>query len=283
MSFSRRDLLKLGAGATAIWMTELRSPNAWADQSKKKIGLQLFSVRDVCEKDLARALQSVRQIGYQGVEFADADHYGHEPEDMRKMLDQSGLICCGTHLLLSTLLDDAFQKTVEFHKALGCTNLTIHGLPAESLVSIATLVAAAKLLTEISDKLKPYGMHFGYHAQARDIKRVEGQIPIEVVLAHAGPDVHLQLDTGHCAEGGADPVALLKRFRDRSRSIHLAVFGGPQDAIIGGGDVNWKGVLEFCKATDGIEWYIVEHYQPSRRTSLEVAKLNLESLRNMGV
>ena len=38
--------------------------------SKMKIGLQVFSVRDVAEKDFKGAMQKVKEIGYDGVELA---------------------------------------------------------------------------------------------------------------------------------------------------------------------------------------------------------------------
>ena len=269
----------------------MSASNARASASRQKIAVQIFSVREACIKDMARTLHAVAQMGYEGLELAaDTDvaragYYGWKAEELRKLLKQCGLTCCGTHVTLDSLVGDLFQETIDFHQTLGCTSLTIHGLTPEYLASTATLLDAAKLLTEIAEKLKAFGMRFGYHSQTRDIKRVEGHIPIEMVLDHAGPDVHLQLDTGHCTEGGADPVALLKKFRNRSRSIHLnpTVLGDPQDVLLGEGSVNWKGVFEFCNAADRIEWYIIEYYQPSRRTSLEIAKLNLKNLREMGL
>ena len=34
------------------------------------------------------------------------------------------------------------------------------------------------------------------------------------------PDVFVQLDIGHCAHGGGDPVAVIKKYSDRLLSVH---------------------------------------------------------------
>ena len=81
------------------------------------IGLQLYSVREDAAKDLSGVLKRVAQMGYAGVEFAG--YYGHSAPDVRKMLDDNGLKCCGTHTPLITLQGDALKHTVDLHKELG--------------------------------------------------------------------------------------------------------------------------------------------------------------------
>jgi len=56
-------------------------------------------------------------MGYQGVEFAG--YYGLTAEQLRKLLDDNGIVCCGTHTGLDTLLGDNLEKTIEFNKTLG--------------------------------------------------------------------------------------------------------------------------------------------------------------------
>ena len=65
--------------------------------SKLPIGLQLYSVRDDCARDLAGVLQAVGAMGYAGVEFAG--YYGRTASELR-------LKCCGTHSGLETILGE---------------------------------------------------------------------------------------------------------------------------------------------------------------------------------
>ena len=61
-----------------------------------KYGLQLYSVRDVTEKNLAEALRAVADLGYASVEFAG--FFGHSAEEVKRLLAQNGLAVNGAHL-----------------------------------------------------------------------------------------------------------------------------------------------------------------------------------------
>lgn len=80
---------------------------------KIPIGLQLYSIREDCAKDLPGTLAAVSKMGYDGVEFAG--YHGRTAKELRKMLDDLGLKCCGTHIGLDTLLGDALKASAEFN------------------------------------------------------------------------------------------------------------------------------------------------------------------------
>jgi hypothetical protein len=73
--YSRRNVLKAGLSAAALWTL---GPRLMAAQAGNQIpvGLQLYSVREACAKDLAGVLEAVSKMGYKGVEFAG--YYGHD-------------------------------------------------------------------------------------------------------------------------------------------------------------------------------------------------------------
>ncbi len=137
MNFTRRDLLKLGAGGAALWTTGAPTAIWSADRSPKKIpfGLQLYSVRTIAGKDVPGTLAAVAQMGYQGVEFAG--YYGRKAQELRQMLDRNGLKCCGTHTALETLTGDALKHTVEFNQILGNKFLIVPWLPPSITTSLA--------------------------------------------------------------------------------------------------------------------------------------------------
>jgi hypothetical protein len=49
-------------------------------------------------------------MGYAGVEFAG--YFGRGPKELRTLLDDVGLQCCGSHIPIGTLLADEFPRTV---------------------------------------------------------------------------------------------------------------------------------------------------------------------------
>ena len=80
------------------------------------IGFQVYSVREDAAKDLSGVLAAVAKMGYDGVEFAG--YYGHSAEDIRTMLDDNGLKCCGGHIGIDLLLGDKleFATTASFKR-----------------------------------------------------------------------------------------------------------------------------------------------------------------------
>jgi sugar phosphate isomerase/epimerase len=285
MNFSRRNMLKLGIGAAGLLAAGVKPLRAEVKIAKKiPIGLQLYSVRDACGKDLPGVLAAVAKMGYQGVEFAG--YYGRKAEALRKLLDDNGLKCCGTHTGLDTLTGNALQGTIEFNKTIGNKYLIVPGLPHANMASVQALIGTAKLLTELAEKVNtldnaPSGMCVGYHAHGGDFQPVGGQVPWEVLFSHAGPGVVMQLDTGNCLDGGGNPIAILKKFPGRSATIHLKEHGGKPGAVIGEGLVKWQEVFDLCETTGGTQWYIVEQ-ESYAGSPLDAVKGCLESLRKMG-
>ena len=279
MDLSRRDLLKLTAGAAATWATGASLLRAEPAGKKIPIGLQLYSVRNDCAKDLPGVLAAVGKMGYKGVEFAG--YYGRKAADLRKMLDDNGLVCCGTHTGLNTLLDKAFDATVEFNKTIGNKYLIVPGMGHDRLGTLEAIKKTAALFTELAEKAKPLGMRVGYHAHGGDFKKIDGETVWDLFYSNAGPDVAMQLDLGNCLGGGGDPIAILKKFPGRSATIHLKEHGGKPGANVGEGTVKWDEVFQLCETTGKTEWYIIEQEAYAGKP-LDAVKQCLENMKKMG-
>jgi sugar phosphate isomerase/epimerase len=280
MNISRRDLLKRGAGAAAFCLTGgAKLAHAKPRDKKIPIGLQLYSVRHACQKDLPPVLEAVAKMGYAGVEFAG--YYGRTADELRKLLDQNGLKCCGTHIRLDTLQGDALAGTVEFNKTLGNPYLIVSYMPHSKLESVEKIQQTAKIYDEVAAKVKEQGMRVGYHAHGGDFAKVGDKTAWEIFFENTCDDVIMQLDIGNCIGGGGDPYAILKKFPGRSATVHLKEHGGPPEAVVGEGEVDWKKVFAICEKTGGTEWYIVEH-ERGAGDPVENVKRCLDNLRKMG-
>ncbi|MGQ9573915.1 MAG: sugar phosphate isomerase/epimerase family protein [Thermoguttaceae bacterium] len=290
MDLSRREVLKLGAGAALGFGIAARPPEAQAQRLRRRkkaaaapkripIGLQLYSVRDDCAKDLPGVLEAVAKMGYQGVEFAG--YYGRPAEQLRKLLDRNGLLCCGTHTGLDTLLGEAWPRTIEFNQTLGNKYLIVPGLPGKYLASKEAILQTARLFSELAAKAKPLGMYVGYHAHGGDFRKFDGQTAWDILFSNASPEVVMQLDIGNCLGAGGDPYAVLQKFPGRSKTVHLKEHGGKPGAAVGEGDVKWQEVFRLCETTGGTEWYIVEQ-ESYDGPPLDCVRRCLENLRKMG-
>lgn len=248
--------------------------------TKIPIGLQLYSVREDAAKDLPGVLKAVAGMGYEGVEFAG--YYGHSAADVRKMLDDNGLKCCGGHLGLDTLLGDALPATIEYQRTLGNIYLIVPGFAGNRTNSKAAWLETAGIMNGIADRLKPHGMWTGYHNHHTEFHPMEGELPWDIFFGNTKPEVIMQFDTGNALVGGAEAGPFLRRYPGRATTVHLKEHSAANDkALIGEGDVKWSEIFELCETVGATKWYIVEQesyaYPP-----LECADRCLQKLREMG-
>jgi sugar phosphate isomerase/epimerase len=244
------------------------------------IGLQLYSVRADCKRDLPGTLEAVARMGYEGVEFAG--YYDHSAQELRAMLDDLGLAVAGTHIGLDTLLGDRLADTVAFNRALGNRFLIVPSLPEECRTSRAAWLETAKQFNEIAEGLAEEDIVVGYHNHRVEFVPMDGELPWDTFFANTRENVVMQLDIGHARRAGAEPTEVLQRYPGRALTVHLKEYSqaNPQ-ALIGEGEVRWDDVFRLCETVGGTEWYIVEQegyaYPP-----LECVDRCLQTLRAMG-
>jgi sugar phosphate isomerase/epimerase len=280
-TLSRRQFARhtaLGAAGVAFTLGLPSSLVAAAAEKKKKIpvGLELYSLRNECKTDLPGMLTAVAKIGYQGVEFAG--YHGRSAAELRKMLDDNGLIACGTHTPFETIKDDKLKATIEFNRTIGNKFVIVPWM--NETQSKQEWLDRAKLCNEVADTLKPEGMSVGYHAHAHDFKKVGDTSAWDLFFGSTRPEVIMQLDTSNCREGGADPVEVLKKYPGRARSIHIKSHGAGPEAVVGEGDIDWPAVFAFCEGKGRTEWYVVEH--ETSKNPLDAVKRSYEALKGMG-
>ncbi len=244
------------------------------------VAVQLYSIRDLCAKDLPAALSMVKSIGYNTVEFAG--YHDRSAYDLRKMLDDNGLTCCGTHIGMDKLTGDNLARTIDFHHILGCNYLVVPGIPKEKRDTVVHIAQTARWFNELTETLAPEGMQTGYHAHGDDFAKVGDRSAWDILFASTVTDVIMQMDVGNAASGGDDPLATLKRFPGRAHSVHLKEFGGPKDAIIGEGTLPWKDILSYCGTQGGTKCFVVE-YECEGPSVADALRRSREFLKGFGL
>jgi sugar phosphate isomerase/epimerase len=244
------------------------------------MGLQLYSVRHDCAGDLPGTLKAVAEIGYDGVEFAG--YYGYTAKDLRKLLDDLGLKCCGTHTSMASLVGDELPQTIEFNQVLGNKYLIVPWLPEKYRDSSAAWLETAQEFNRIAEQVKPQGMLTGYHNHDIEFQPIAGGVPFDLFFANTSPEVVMQIDIGNAILGGGDPIACLRRYPGRATTVHLKEYSASNEkALIGDGDVDWPEVFRLCETSGGTQWYIVE-YESDAYPPLESVARCRENLRKMG-
>ena len=245
------------------------------------IALQLYSVRDDAAKDLFSVLGQVAQMGYDGVEFAG--FYGNDPADIRKALDDNGLMAAGTHTPLNALEEERFAQTVQAHHTLNCPYVIVPSIPENLRNTSEACRATGKVLTELAARVRPEGLQLGFHAHAQDMRALPDGTTAWDVLAESTPlDFILQYDTANGMDAGADPVKPIVDWPGRAISVHLKEYAGRHGAVIGKGDIPWTRVFQACETVGGTKWYVVEQESDAGVTPMEAVDQCLKNLRAMG-
>ena len=193
------------------------------------------------------------------------------------MIDDNGLVTCGTHTQLADLQPDKIDATIEFNQIIGNKFIICPYMTGKTR---AEWLAHAKMFNDLADKLAPLGLFTGYHAHKHDFELIEGEPAWDTFFGNTKKEVIMQLDTSNCRDGGQDPVVILNKYPGRVRTIHIKPNGGGPDAIIGEDKINWPGVFEFCEHRGNTEWYVVEHETSAK--PIETVRRTFEKLKDLG-
>ena len=244
------------------------------------IGLGLFSVRRALEGDLEGTLCKVRDMGYEAVEFFGKAH--DDPARVKAALAAAGLKVAGWHISIDTLSDAVFGATVAYHKAIGNKNLVVPGLPEEMTCSAAAWRATSAKMGGFVAKLAAEGMTLGYHNHHTEFAVLEGGQCAWDIMAGA-PGLVLQLDNGNAMMGGADTLAMLKKYPGRGLTVHLKPYSlkDGHSTMIGEDDIPWLETFAELERQDATECALVE-YEDAKYEEFEGVRLCIEALKALG-
>jgi sugar phosphate isomerase/epimerase len=119
-------------------------------------------------------------------------------------------------------------------------------------------------------------MIVGYHAHPFDFAKIDGRFAWELLFSRTQPNVNMQMDVGNCLSGGGDPIAMLKEFPARTRTIHIK----EHEEKTFDSDY-YKEVFHLCETTCGTRWYIVE-MGSADGNGFEVPRQALAKLHSLG-
>jgi len=218
------------------------------------ISVQLYSLREKAAEDFPGVLKIVADAGYVGVEPAGL--HGMSPEDVRKVLDDLGLVASSAHGPMPA--PENVNEIVDTAKALGYTR-HISGFGPKDCETLETTLDAAKRAQGAADLLEGTGVTFGLHNHWWEFdKEFDGKTPHEVIMANA-PGVFAEVDTYWVAVGGPDAAEVVKNLGPRAPLLHIK--DGPKDrekamTAVGAGEMDWPAVIG--AAADTTEWLVVE-------------------------
>ena len=243
----RRDFVKtLGAAAVGYAVpSQVPSLEPRAPSKLKRVGLELYSVRDAMHKDPDGTLAAVRAMGYTDVELLwSFGNFGRSTEQVRAALDHEGLRAPSAHIS-PIILFVGWERSLEIAHRLGHEYLIVPSFPEETR-SLDDWKEWADRFNTAGAVARRAGIWLAFHNEADHMPLIDGKVPYDVFVERTDPKVvRLQLDVGNMIIGGGDPFAYLQRYRDRYWSFHLkdVVPDRSHDTVLGTGTVDFKRLL----------------------------------------
>ena len=231
----------------------------------KRVGIQLYSLRDDARRDLERTLADIASIGYKDVELLGSmNNFGMPPARLREVLDRNGLSAPSTHVGGGAL--DDLDRQLDVAQTLGHQYLIVASLPIQGQRTPDDYRRWADRFNEAGRRARARGVWIGFHNHANDMTVVDGTPLYDVLIERTDPSVvRHQLDTGNTAMGGRDPNEYMDRYGSRYWLFHIkdvARLGATNDTELGKGAIDFRRLLASIDRIDEKHLFVEQETYP---------------------
>lgn len=314
----RRTFLRSSAAAAAgvsLLNTACISRSA---AISRDIGIQLYTLARPLSEDFSGTIAKLARLGYKNLEFAGPyyfssdeeiknnplvsvmglsgyGYHGHTPGEIRKMLDDLGLVSTSAHISDSSL-KHSIDEAIEAANIIGQKYIIS---PAFMGQTPEEYKAAAELYNSFGEKCKAGGVQYGYHTHNGEFAVYDGISLFDILVKETDPElVCFELDLFWAAVARVDVVKLVKDNPGRVKLLHIKDINAYLDepyrtfdpangmdmlmkmmqkqTIIGEGVIDFKSIISQVDYS-GIEHLVIESDfppEPMNYAEQSINKLN---------
>ena len=281
---NRRTFIETSIATAAVTATTANSTWAAAVHHIDRIGLQLYTVRELMKQDFDGTIAGVAKIGYKEVEFAG--YFGKTPKEVRATLDKNGLTSPSAHHPMDAPpaehgkmpnLTDNLQEIIDGAHIIGQKFLVCPYLDAKSRTADG-YKRLAESCNRVGEATQKAGIQFAYHNHSFEFEKVDGldTLPFDYLLSQTDrKKVKIEMDLCWITVGGQDPSAYFNKYPSRFPLVHVKDWskegsdpGGNVGAVghavtghitnVGSGSIDWKNIFPHSEKA-GIQHYLVEN------------------------
>lgn len=210
-----------------------------------KIGIGLFSLPSLLEKDFEGGIEMLAQMGYSELElygpfefsdqsakdrwneitpmlgFSGSGLFGRSADEVQDIFKEYGMSVPSIHTDLDTMETniEAFAKAAE---VLGFEYITLPAIPDERRKTMDGYKKMADTFNTIGENARKVGLKLAYHNHGYGLQEVDGQVPFDVMMDLTDPElVFLEMDVFWTTAGRANPVEYLKKYSGRYHMMHV--------------------------------------------------------------
>lgn len=236
-------------------------------------GMVSYTFRASFSKDAAATLDTLKALKIKDMEFSSL--FGKTAADLRKLLDERGMKCSSFGVGYA----DALNKTQEVGnnaKTLGASYVRVAWVPHNGPFTLEMAEKTVADFNKIGKQLKDeFGLTFCYHNHGYEFEKHGDGTLMDYIIRNTDPKyVSFEMDLLWTYFPGQDPAALISKYPDRFRLMHMKdlkkgitgnLSGGTpveNDVALGTGQIDIPAVLKAAKKS-GIKHYYIEDESPS--------------------
>ena len=248
--------------------------------------IQIWTLREAFGEDMPATLETVKDMGYQGVELCRwydwTDLFDKwSAAEIKAVCERIDLKVVSSHVPYTMIQEERLAELVDFSHFVGMDFAVVASLPEELTRSRAAWWEAATQFNKAAATLKSEGIRIGYHNHGIEFQPIGGQRPWDIFFDNTDPEVIMQLDVGNVLSGGGDPYGYLEKFPGRATLVHLKDYAADKEIhTLGEGEVDWPRVFDLCVRFQETEWFIVEQ-ENQTDNPFDSAKLSLQYLQGL--
>lgn len=271
------------------------------------VALQFYSVRDEADKDFFGTLEKIKEMGYQGVEFAGL--FGHSPAQIKKECERIGITPISAHVPLDDMIAD-IEGTVKAYKEIGCEYIAVPYVTEERRPGAEKFDETVEYIKKIGEECNKNDMTLLYHNHDFEFRKIDGEYGLDMLYRLVSADLlKTELDVCWVNVGGEDPANFVLKYSGRAPVVHLKDFvmkgkdkpkklydligiddesgeKEDEDAFsfkpVGYGVQDMPSILD-ASVKAGAKWVVVEQDQPDKgNTPMNAAKMSREYLKKIG-
>jgi sugar phosphate isomerase/epimerase len=243
--------------------------DSWA-QGKgkgKPIGLQLYTLRQVINKDVKGTIKQLTDWGYREFEtygYNNGKLFGMTSKEFNDYVKSLGARVVSGHYGID-VVRSGWDQAVADAKAAGQDYMCLPWI-AEADRTMDGYKRIIDETNKAAEVAKKSGIRMGYHNHAFEFEKVGDKTGFEHLLAGLDPKlVGFELDIYWVVRAGQDPIQLMNKYPGRFEQWHVKDMdknAPDNNADVGTGTIDWKAIFAQAKKSGMKHYYIEQESYP---------------------
>lgn len=275
---NRRQFIQ--TGALAVAGTALALPGLSNVAPKYRVGLQLYTLRDVIGKDPKGVLKQIADLGYQDLEtygYGDGKLFGMKSKELADYAKSLGMRLTSGHYGMGKAggpvvgsIRNGWEAAVSDAREAGQEFMCVSYLGAEERPTLDAYKSVCDEMNKAAEVCKKYGIRFNYHNHDFEFMKFDGVMAYDVMLQRLDPKlVGMELDLYWVVYSGINPTDLFMKYPGRFEQWHIKDMDKAdrkKNADIGTGTIDFKSLLGHAGHAGLKHWYMEEETYPINST-----------------